>query len=122
MRESGEDYLETIYLLSRKKADVYSVDIADEFNYSKPSITRAMKILKENGYITKDEANRIRLTDKGVRKAQSIYERHQVLTEFLILNGISPATAGKDACRMEHDISEETFLRLKETVAKKKNS
>ncbi|MDR1092834.1 MAG: metal-dependent transcriptional regulator [Clostridiales bacterium] len=119
IHESGEDYLETIYLLSRKKAGLHSVDIANELNYSKPSITRAMKILRANNLITVDELNHIKLTEEGIARAERIFDRHDTLTRFWIINGVSPETAAKDACRMEHDISEEAFLRVKEIVAEK---
>ncbi|GHU99375.1 DtxR family transcriptional regulator [Clostridia bacterium] len=116
IHESGEDYLETIYLLSQKKAGVHSVDIANELNYSKPSITRAMKILRANGLIVMDADNHIRLTAEGNARAEEIFDRHDTLTKFWVLNGVSAETAARDACRMEHDISEETFARIKEIV------
>jgi Mn-dependent DtxR family transcriptional regulator len=97
---------------------VHAIDIANELGFSKPSITKAMKILKENGYININEDNHIFLTDKGLEKAKTVYERHQTITEFWLMNGISMQNASKDACRMEHDISEETFLKIKELVAK----
>ena len=120
VRESGEDYLETIYLLSKRLSGVHAVDIANELNFAKPSITKAIRILKEREYVTVDSLNHILLTDKGLSKAKEIYERHQTITAFWIMNGVSAENADKDACRMEHDISEETFLRIKELVAKQK--
>jgi len=116
MRESGEDYLETIYLLSQRKQDVHAADIACALNYSKPSVTRATGILKAAGYIEIDGCKHIKLTAKGLKKAGEILERHKIITKFWILNGVSPDTAAKDACRMEHDISEETFLYIKKVV------
>lgn len=121
MRESGEDYLETIYLLSKRLSGVHAIDVAAELNFSKPSITKAMKILKENGFVTVNELNHILLTPKGVARAKEIYERHQTITRFWVLNGVSEENASSDACRMEHDICEETFQRIKDFVAKHKD-
>ncbi len=112
--ESGEDYLETIYLLSREKPFVRSVDIADALGYSKPSISRAVHILQQEGMLTMAQDGQIRLTKAGVRKAQAIYERHCLLTKFFSkVLGVNPVTAERDACKTEHILSEETFLRLK---------
>jgi Mn-dependent DtxR family transcriptional regulator len=118
MRKSGEDYLETILILSKQKPDLHAVDIANELNFAKPSITRAMGILKRNGYI-EINANHIRLTEKGKRKAGEIYERHRFITRFWILNGIGPEAAEKDACLIEHDISDETFAFIKNFVSER---
>ena len=120
MRESGEDYLETIYLLGKKTPGVHAIDIAHELGYSKPSITKAMKILKEDGFIIVDEYNHIVLTETGLAKAQQVYEKHQYITKFWILNGVDADIAAKDACRMEHDISAETFACIKSFVDKTK--
>ena len=117
MRESGEDYLETIYLLSKKNSEVHAVDIANELGFSKPSISKAMGILRTNGYIGIDECNHIRLTELGAAKAKEIYGRHQTITEFWIMHGISPENAAKDACRMEHDISDETYNCIKKIIS-----
>lgn len=114
--ESGEDYLETIYILSAKGGGVHAVDIANELNYSKPSITRAMKILKANGYINVDVDNHIKLTEQGREKAEAIFEKHNIIAKFWILNGVSEKNALKDACRMEHDISGETYDIIKKFV------
>ena len=122
MRESGEDYLETIYLLSKNNPGVHAIDIATELGYSKPSITKAMKILKEDGYITIDEHNHILLTSQGKERAEKVYERHQYITKFWMMNGVSDDIAAKDACRMEHDISDETFAVIKKAVDGSKNS
>ncbi len=120
LHESGEDYLETIYLLSKKKDFVRSIDIATELNYSKASISRAMKLLKEAGLITMAEDGQIRLTKLGYQTATSVYSRHTLLMDFFTEElGVNPVTAEKDACRIEHVISEETFLRLLSYMTKK---
>lgn len=118
MKESGEMYLESIYVLCNSKAQVRSIDIAEHMNYSKPSVCRAVGLLKKNGYITVDKNGYINLTDAGVERANKIFERHTVLTDFLISLGISKETADNDACRMEHIISEETFNALKNYLKK----
>ncbi|MCM1578936.1 MAG: metal-dependent transcriptional regulator [Ruminococcus sp.] len=119
MYESGEDYLETILLLHRKTGYVRSIDIANELNYSKPSISRAMNILKENGYITVETGGRIALTQKGQAKAEAVYERHVTITAFFEkLLGVSPENAEHDACKIEHIISDESYGKLKEYMAK----
>ncbi|MDR2635162.1 MAG: metal-dependent transcriptional regulator [Clostridiales bacterium] len=115
IRESGEDYLETIYIMLRRNPNLHMVDIANELNYSRPSITRAIKILQKNGYLTVDAVtNHISLTEAGRIKASEVFERHRALTEILIKIGVSPEIAAKDACRIEHDISGETFQCIKE--------
>ncbi len=115
IQESGENYLETILILKSKKGYVRSIDIANELQYSKPSISRAMSILKEAGYITVEPDGNIILTKEGEQKANAVYDRHQNITKFLesILN-VAHETAEKDACRIEHIISDETFLKMKE--------
>lgn len=114
MYESGENYLETILLLKKRKGLVRSIDIARELNFSKPSVSRAVGILKEDGFILVDESGYIELTDKGSQKAESVYERHRYLTLFLekIIN-VSSEIAEEDACKIEHIISEETFQNIK---------
>ena len=103
--ESGEDYLETILILQQRTGYVRSVDIATELGYSKPSISRAVLILKTNGYITVEPSGQILLTEEGYRKASSIYERHLILHEFLEKTlGVDADTADADACKIEHDI------------------
>lgn len=116
MLESGENYLETIYVLSKNSTGVHAIDVANALNFSKPSVTRALGILKTKGYLYIDADNHIMLTDTGQIKAKDIYDRHQVITQFWILKGVSPETAAKDACRMEHDISEETLDCIKKFV------
>ena len=107
--ESAEDYLERILMLLEQKGYVRSVDIASGLNVSKPSVSVAMKKLRENGYIRMSTDNMISLTDKGYAIARKIYDRHQALTKYLVQLGVPEETAKEDACRMEHDISQETF-------------
>jgi len=113
LQESGENYLETILVLREKRPQVRSIDIVNETGYSKPSISRAVGILKSNNYIDVDVLGCITLTELGERVAKSIYERHTMLTKFLISMGVSEQVAAEDACRIEHVISEETFEIIK---------
>ena len=115
LQESGEMYLETIYTLSQKSQYVRSIDISEHMGYSKPSVSRAVNLLKTNGYITMDN-NYITLTEFGLEIAKKIYDRHTVLTKALLFLGISEKTAAEDACRMEHTISDETFEAIKKHV------
>lgn len=117
IQESAEDYLEAILILKQEKGLVHSIDIAHHMNFSKPSISRAMKLLREDGEITMSPEGAIELTDKGREIAERIYERHRLLTLWLTELGVSPAQAAQDACRIEHDISAETFDRLKDHIA-----
>ena len=119
--ESGEMYLETILVLQKKLPAVRSIDISEEMNYSKPSVSRAVKLLKTNGYINVDSTGYITFTDKGKKVAENIYERHTVLTKCLLNLGVSEETAEKDACKIEHDLSDETFEAIKKHVKKMKN-
>lgn len=120
MYESGENYLETILILSNRTGNVRSIDIARELNFSKPSVSRAVGVLREDGYISINEDGYITFTDKGRALATSIYERHNILTEFLQkVAGVSPQTAEEDACRIEHYISEETFKGIKKFMKNK---
>lgn len=114
--ESIEDYLETILILSSRQPVVRSVDIATELNYSKPSVSVAVKNLKARSYITVSEEGYIALTAEGKSLADNIYERHTLLTNWLIHLGVSPETAAADACRMEHDISSESFEAIKRCI------
>ena len=116
IQESAENYLESILMLKEEKGFVRSIDIAHHMDFSKPSISRAMGLLRENGYITMDKDGFINLTEAGMEIASRIYERHRLLTQWLTALGVSPETAAEDACRIEHDISEETFLRLKDHI------
>jgi Mn-dependent DtxR family transcriptional regulator len=102
-------YLETIYMLSKRNNAIRSIDVCEEMGYSKPSVSRAVKILKQGEYITVDQDGIIRLTDKGLKVAESMYERHTLLTNFLINLGVDPKIAANDACKIEHVISEESF-------------
>ncbi len=114
IRESAEDYLETILILKERIGQVRSIDIATEMNYSKPSISVAMKKLRQNGYIEMDGDGFITLTDKGFGVASNIYDRHRVLTDFFVSLGVDQTVAAEDACKIEHDLSEETFEKIRE--------
>ena len=114
MQESPEDYLETIYMLSLHSSEVRSIDVARHLGYSKPSVSVAMKRLRENGYVNMDDNNLLTLTESGLAIARSIYERHQVISGYLMSIGVSEETALKDACLIEHVLSEETFHKIKE--------
>jgi Mn-dependent DtxR family transcriptional regulator len=114
--ESGEMYLETILVLKNKYGYVRSIDIAKEMNYSKPSVSRAVTLLKEDGYIENDPHGMILLTDKGMAVAEKIYDRHKTLTKYLVWLGVSEETAQSDACRIEHVISQESFDKIKEQL------
>lgn len=116
LQESGEMYLESIYVLSKKGSGVRSIDISEYMGYSKPSVSRAVSLLKNGGYIVMDEENYIKLTDSGLEIAQKIYERHTLLSDLLIRLGVSRETAVQDACRMEHTISDESFEAIRRHV------
>lgn len=111
--ESIEDYLETILSLQKKSGQVRSIDIANEMNFSKPSVSVAMKNLREKGFITIDDAGHIHLTESGKKQAEDVLEKHTILTDWLVSLGVDKEIASEDACRMEHDMSEETFTALK---------
>ena len=115
IRESAENYPETILILSQRKGkgEVRSIDIVNELEFSKPSVSVAMKNLRENGYITVDKDGYIRLTDKGLEIAEKMYERHTLLSQWLIKLGVDEKVAVEDACRMEHVISAESFAAIK---------
>ena len=115
IRESAENYLETILILSQRKGkgEVRSIDIVNELEFSKPSVSVAMKNLRENGYITVDKDGYIRLTDKGLEIVEKMYERHTLLSQWLIKLGVDEKVAVEDACRMEHVISAESFAAIK---------
>ena len=117
LQESGEMYLETIYVLARKSGAVRSLDVATYMNFSKPSISRAMSLLREDGYIETDAKGYITLTDKGEKEALRVYERHEWLRKFFVSIGVSEETAAIDACRIEHVISAETFGKMKESLS-----
>ena len=121
MHESREMYLETILVLKKRKGQVRSVDIANELDFSKPSVSRAVGILEDDGYITRDKSGLIYLTEEGKAKAKDIYEKHKYLTKFFVeVVGVSPEIAEEDACRMEHFISEETFEGIKRLLYEKR--
>ena len=113
MQESPEDYLEAILVLSKELGNVRSIDVANYLGYSKPSISVAMKRLRENGFVALDDHGNLVLTGAGLSIALKIYEKHLVIQQFLVSIGVSEETAKKDACRMEHVISDESFERIK---------
>ena len=113
IHESGQMYLETIYILSQNKSYVRAIDVGEHLGYSKPSVSRAMSILKKNGYVLVDADGAITLTESGMEIARSMYTRHTVLSEVLMRLGVDEKTATEDACRIEHVISEESFLAVK---------
>lgn len=114
LHESPEDYLETILVLSQENEFVRSVDIANHLGFSKPSVSVAMKKLKESGFIAMDPYGKVSLTDEGREIAEQVYERHTVISGWLTSIGVSPETALSDACRIEHVLSDESFAKLKE--------
>lgn len=113
LQESGEMYLETILILSRKNGAVRSIDISEYMGYSKPSVSRAVGLLRSDGYIAVDGGGYISLTESGKNIAEKIYERHNVLAEALKMLGVSDSAAVADACKIEHDISDESFEAIK---------
>lgn len=113
LQESGEMYLETIYVLSKKNPTVRSIDVGEYMGYSKPSVSRAVGLLKSGGYITVDSDGYITLTDAGKEVAEKMYERHTMLTEFLVGLGVDRNIAAEDACKIEHDISDDSFNAIK---------
>ena len=123
MHESGEDYIETIYLLKKRKGMVRSIDVANELNFSRPSVSRAVGLLKEDGLITVEDDGELVLTELGLKKAKSVYEKHTNLTKFLMLTaGVNEDIAETDACRIEHIISPETFRGIKRFLKEHKDN
>ena len=120
-RESAENYLETIYMLSQNGEPVRSIDIVNELEYTKPSVSVAMKNLRADGYITMDDGGHITLTDSGLKIAEGMYERHLLISDWLIYLGVDKITAVKDACRMEHDMSEQSFSAIQKHIINLKN-
>ena len=116
IRESGEMYLETIHVLQNKNGAVRSIDISEHMGYSKPSVSRAVGLLKKDAYILVDKDGYITLTDKGLDVARKIYERHTVLSQMLIGLGVDPETAAEDACKLEHALSDASFDAIKTHV------
>ena len=112
IQESGEMYLESIYVLSKKGGQVRSVDVSEYLGYSKPSVSRAVGLLKSGGYLVMEKDGSLTLTDSGLAIACKIYQRHTLISKLLIALGVSPETAAADACKVEHAISDETFRAL----------
>lgn len=119
IQESAENYLESILMISERKGDVRSIDIVNELEFSKPSVSIAMKNLRENGYISVDKDGYITLTDKGMEIAEKMYERHKLFSKLFVSLGVSEATASKDACRVEHILSDETYAAIKKVLKEK---
>ena len=113
LQESGQMYLETIYVLQKKLDSVHSIDVAEHLGYSKPSVSRAVGILKKGGYITVDGEGHLWLTDEGLKVAEQLFERHTLLTRLLVSLGVDEEIAADDACRIEHVISDTTFDAVK---------
>ena len=116
LMESGQMYLETIYVLSKEKTGVHSIDVSEHMGYSKPSVSRAIGILKKGGYVEMAEDGSLTLTESGVALAEQIYERHTILTECLVRLGVDREIAAEDACKMEHVISDESLAALKRFI------
>ena len=121
IQESGEMYLESIYVLLKKNGNVRSIDISEYMGYSKPSISRAVGLLKDGDFIKIAKDGSITLTEAGIAVAEKIYERHTLLSNLLIRLGVSPETAGEDACRLEHAISDESFEAIKKFATNYEN-
>ena len=113
LQESGEMYLESIYVLAGRLSSVRSIDVVEYMGYSKPSVSRAIGLLKSGGYVNVDDAGALTLTDAGLEVAKKIYERHTILTNFLTSIGVPKDIAAEDACKIEHDISDESFEAIK---------
>lgn len=118
LQESGEMYLETIYVLTQESRNVRAIDVGEHMGFSKPSVSRALSLLKSGGYVTTDENGHLSLTETGREIAAGIYERHRLLTDWLIRLGVDAQTASADACKMEHHISDATFTAIKQHIDK----
>ncbi len=118
LQESGQMYLETILILTQKRSHVRSIDVCEEMGFSKPSVSRAIGLLKKGGYVNVDDDGYLSLTDSGRETAQKIYQRHKILTEFLTSIGVDPEVASADACKIEHHISDESLEAIKKTIQK----
>ena len=116
IQESGEMYLETIYILTKNEKNVRSIDVVEYMGFSKPSVSRAIGLLKNGGYVTVDEEGHLALTDIGLDIAKKIYDRHNILTDMLVKLGVSRETASNDACKIEHVISDESFEAIRRTL------
>jgi len=119
LQESGEMYLETIYVLSKERKNVHSIDVVEYMGYSKPSVSRAVGLLKNGGYLNMAADGTLTLTDVGLELAEKIYERHTILTAMLVGLGVDEETAAEDACRLEHDISDQSFEAIKRHMKNK---
>ena len=117
IQESGEMYLETIYVLSKQMNIVRSIDVVEHMGYSKPSVSRAVGLLKQGGYLIVEDTGNLLLTESGMAIGQKIYARHKVLTELLVKLGVDPRTASEDACKMEHAISDVTFAAIQKHLS-----
>lgn len=120
LQESGEMYLETILILNRQRKDVRAIDVGEYMGFSKPSVSRAMSLLREADYVRTDAEGYLTLTDAGQSIAEKIYERHMLLTDFLVRLGVDEKTAAEDACKMEHDISDASFEAIKKLACEMK--
>ena len=121
IQESAEDYLESILIISEQKGHVRAIDIVNHLGISKPSVSVYLKNLRENGYVNINEKGHLSLTDAGLKIAEKIYERHKILSSMLISLGVTPETALKDACKIEHDLSDETFEAIKKHYVSSKS-
>ena len=118
LQESGEMYIESIYVLNKKMGNVRSIDVCEHLGYSKPSVSRAMSLLKKGGFVSADKNGYLTLTDAGREVAEKMYQRHTILSELLISLGVSEETAIDDACKIEHHISDESFNAIKKYLEK----
>ena len=121
IHEAGENYLETIFMLRNRTGSCRSVDVASELGYSKPTVSVMMKNLRENGYIRIDNGGELILTELGMAVALRMFERHEIISKVLMMMGVSEETARKDACKIEHDISDETFEAIKKQLLTREN-
>ncbi len=122
IKESGENYLEAILILKQELGNVRSIDVAHHLGVTKPSVSIAMKTLREEGFLTVDEAGGITLTEEGLQIASKMYERHQVIAKTLMLLGVTKETAYEDSCKIEHDLSQESFEKIKEFLERQNRS
>ena len=120
LQESGEMYIESIYVLNKKMGNVRSIDVCEHLGYSKPSVSRAMSLLKKGGFVIMDKDGYLTLTDAGVEVAEKMYQRHTILTDLLIRLGVSEETACEDACKIEHHISDATIDALQKHLEENK--
>ena len=119
IKESAENYLEAILMIKKEKGNVRSIDVANHLNFTKPSVSVAMKSFREEGYVTMDNDGSINLTQKGMEIAEKVYERHEVIAKALIALGVDEVVAYEDSCKIEHDISQQTFDRVKDYLKKR---